>query len=142
MVSILVRLNPAIFCNLKKLWVKCDWQAEIHIPAAVRLASLQIYVHVLGLSFEDAVVSCADLMDVIVLHRKTTGPSVMDMLGGPMAEKGKRVHVLHHLLENRDELKLVTSAPPSLLRDKFVFAKHVDMFLQLHDLLGMHKAQY
>ncbi|BDA51453.1 hypothetical protein COCOBI_19-0080 [Coccomyxa sp. Obi] len=47
-------LDPAIFCNLKQLRLKTNWHFKIHVPAAVRLASLQVHAYILTLTFEDA----------------------------------------------------------------------------------------
>lgn len=78
-VEYLIRLDPAIFCNLKRLLIKINGQIyeqnygliHIHIPAAVHLDSLQIYADVFGLSFEDAMVSCTNLTDVTApSHRR------------------------------------------------------------------------
>ena len=120
-----IRLDPAIFSNLKKLWMRSTDQAQIDIPASVHLASLQVYARKLGLSFEDAVVSCKHLTNITVLHRKTSDPNgVFEPLQKAMAESG--IHI--RLLKYHPDFNFVTCMPVSLLEDNCEFQKHMKIY--------------
>ncbi|BDA46509.1 hypothetical protein COCOBI_08-6030 [Coccomyxa sp. Obi] len=87
-IKITIRLDPAIFYNLKKLSVRSKGLLQMHVPAAVQLVSLQVYVSTLLITFDDARVSCANLTDVNVLYISfilhPTG-SALELLQGPLA---------------------------------------------------------
>ena len=117
-----IQLDPAIFSNLKKLWMRSTYQAQIHIPASVHLASLQLYARKLGLSFENAEVSCRHLTDVIVLHRYTLG--VFEPLQKAMPESG--IHI--RLLKYQPDFYLVTCKPLSPREDTCEFKKYMRIF--------------
>lgn len=108
-----IRLDPAIFCNVKRLWLKSNSQLKIHIPAAVHPASLEIYADVLDLSFEDVTTSCANLTDVNLFFFATTDPSYVQLLRESLTKKGGYAR----LVTREYEFALVTSMPPSLHKD-------------------------
>ena len=69
-----LQLDPAIFSNLRVLWMKSDMQIKICIPSTVCLTSLEAYVDTLSLRFWDADATCKDLTTLHILHR-SRGPA-------------------------------------------------------------------
>lgn len=130
-VYVSIRLEPAMFCNLRRLCLKSKGHVQVHIPAAVHLASLHIFAELLSLTFENAMVSCANLIDVNVLHCTTIGPTVIELLKGPLAEKGVCVRQItrHHDIHlHQHTLRLVTSMPPSPHGDSHDLQMQLDIF--------------
>lgn len=128
-----IRLDPAIFCNLKKLWMRSDLQIRMHIPAAVHLTSLQIYVHVLVLSFEDAMVSCANLTELIMLYQTTRGPLFDQLLSEALAKNGLQLHKhLSASLQTQGYCAFVTCIPSKfktiIHTDNQEFRQHLETF--------------
>lgn len=111
MLDFSIRLDPAIFCNLKLIWLKSNSRFQNFIPAAVHPASLQIYAGDLDLSFEDAVASCASLNDVNIFFLITRDPSFVKLLRWHFAKNGGHIRCVR--ARPYPVSLLVTSMPPS-----------------------------
>ncbi len=109
MLTVVIQLDPAIFCNLKRVWLKSNLHSvlEIHVPAVVHLDSLQIHADALGLEFEDAMVSCGNLTNVNVFVRQSLSPPLAELLCASLARNG-----VYNCLYTQNESTLLMSMPP------------------------------